>query len=113
VAGDRPAGPPFSEFDTSAGFGLYGTAKAALDRLSVSLAAELYADGIAVNAAAPSDPVATPGAGALDLAKTNTEDIGLITETALILCTGDPATLTGQVVRTQPFLRSLGRGEPT
>jgi citronellol/citronellal dehydrogenase len=108
IAGDRPPGPPFSEFDVSAGFGMYGTAKAALDRLTVSLAAELYADGIAVNAAAPSDPVATPGAGALDLAKTNTEDIGLITETAFILCTADPATLTGQVVRTQPFLRERG-----
>jgi citronellol/citronellal dehydrogenase len=108
VAGDRPVGPPFSDFDVSAGFGLYGTAKAALDRLTVSLAAELYADGIAVNAAAPSDPVATPGAGALDLATTVTEDIGLITETAFILCTGDPATLTGQVVRTQPFLESVG-----
>ena len=63
VAADRPVGPPFSDFDVSAGFGMYGTAKAALDRLTVSLAAELYADGIAVNAAAPSDPVATPGHG--------------------------------------------------
>ena len=108
VAGDRPTGPPFSDFDVSAGFGMYGTAKAALDRLTGSLAAELYADGIAVNAAAPSDPVATPGAGALDLAKTDTEDISLITETAFILCTGDPATLTGQIVRTQPFLRDRG-----
>jgi NAD(P)-dependent dehydrogenase (short-subunit alcohol dehydrogenase family) len=109
VAGDRPAGPPFSEFDVNAGFGLYGTAKAALDRLTISLAAELYGDGIAVNAAAPSNPVATPGAGALDLAKTDTEDIGLITETALILCTGDPATMTGRIAYTQPFLKELGR----
>ena len=109
LAADRPPGPPFSEFDVSAGFGLYGTVKAALDRLTVSLAAELCADGIAVNAAAPSKPVATPGAGALDLAKTDTEDIGLITETAFILCTGDPAERTGQIVRTQPFLRALGR----
>jgi citronellol/citronellal dehydrogenase len=109
IAGALPTGPPFSEFDVSAGFGMYGTAKAALDRLTVSLAAELYGDGIAVNAAAPTDPVATPGAGALDLATTGTEDISLITETAVILCTGDPATLTGQVVRTQAFLRALGR----
>jgi citronellol/citronellal dehydrogenase len=109
VAGDRPPGPPFSSFDTSAGFGMYGTAKAALDRLTVSLAAELYADGIAVNAAAPSNPVATPGAGTLDLAKEDTEDIGLITETALILCTGDPATLTGRVAYTQDFLKEMGR----
>lgn len=109
LAGDMPPGPPFDEFDVSAGFGMYGTVKAALNRLTLSLAAELYADGIAVNAAAPSKPVATPGAGALDLAKTDTEDIGLITETAFILCTGDPATMTGRIAHTQPFLTEMGR----
>lgn len=104
MAGTRPDGPPFSAFDVSAGFGMYGTAKAALDRLTVSLAAELHADGIAVNAAAPSKPVPTPGAGTLDLAKEDTEDISLITETVLVLCTGDPATMTGRIAYTQPFL---------
>lgn len=108
VGGDLPAGPPFDDFDTSAGFGIYGTAKAALNRLTMSLAAELYADGIAVNAAAPSNPVATPGAGTLDLAKVDTEDIALIVETAFTLCTGDPATLTGRIAHTQPFLREIG-----
>ena len=108
VGGDRIDGPPFSDFDTSAGFGIYGTAKAALSRLTQSFAAELYGDGIAVNAAAPSKPVATPGAGTLDLAKEDTEDISFITETAFLLCTGDPATLTGRVVHTQPFLREVG-----
>lgn len=109
LAGDLPTGPPFQDFDVAAGFGMYGTAKAALTRLTLGLAAELYADGIAVNAAAPSNPVATPGAGALDLAKTQTEDISLIIETVMILCTGDPATMTGRIARTQPFLRELGR----
>jgi citronellol/citronellal dehydrogenase len=108
IAGERIAGPPFDEFDKTAGFGMYGTVKAAMSRLTQSLAAELYDDGIAVNAAAPSDPVATPGAGTLDLAKNDTEDISLITETAFRLCTADPATLTGQVVHTQPFLRQVG-----
>jgi citronellol/citronellal dehydrogenase len=108
VGGDLPEGPPFSEFDRSAGFGVYGTVKAALNRLTKSLAAELYSDGIAVNAAAPSNPVVTPGAGILDLAKTDTEDIELITQTALTLCTGDPATLTGRIAHTQPFLREIG-----
>jgi NAD(P)-dependent dehydrogenase (short-subunit alcohol dehydrogenase family) len=109
VAGARPEGPPFSEFDTSAGFGVYGTMKAALERLTASLAAELYADGIAVNAAAPFKPVATPGAGTLDLAKADTEDIELIVETAVVLCTADVTKLTGRAVYTQPFLRELGR----
>jgi NAD(P)-dependent dehydrogenase (short-subunit alcohol dehydrogenase family) len=108
VAGDLVAGPPFSDFDQTAGFGLYGTCKAALNRLTGSLAAELYDDGIAVNAAAPTNPVATPGAGTLDLAKTETEDISLITETAFLLCKGDPRTLTGRIVQTQSFLREVG-----
>ncbi len=112
VGGDLPPGPPFSEFDRTAGFGIYGTVKAALNRLTKSLAAELYDDGIAVNAAAPSNPVATPGAGTLDLAKTETEDIELITETALRLCTGDPKTMTGRIAHTQPFLAEVGWSKP-
>lgn len=108
VGGDLPDGPPFSEFDQSAGFGIYGTVKAALNRMTKSLAAELFNDGIAVNAAAPTNPVATPGAGTLDLAKTDTEDIDLITQTALVLCTGDPATMTGRIAHTQSFLREIG-----
>lgn len=108
VGGDLPGGPPFSDFDRTAGFGVYGTVKAALNRLTKSLAAELYDDGIAVNAAAPSNPVATEGAGALDLAKTDTEDISLITQTAFVLCTGDPKTLTGRIAHTQPFLQEIG-----
>jgi citronellol/citronellal dehydrogenase len=112
LGGDLPPGPPFSEFDRTAGFGIYGTAKAALNRLTKSLAAELYDDGIAVNAAAPSNPVATPGAGTLDLAKTDTEDIELITETAVRLCTGDPKTMTGRIAHTQPFLAEMGWSKP-
>jgi citronellol/citronellal dehydrogenase len=108
VGGDLPDGPPFSDFDRAAGFGIYGTVKAALNRLTKSLAAELYDDGIAVNAAAPSNPVATPGAGTLDLAKTDTEDIELITQTALTLCTAEPSSMTGRIAHTQPFLREIG-----
>ena len=108
VGGDLPDGPPFSDFDRTAGFGIYGTVKAALNRLTKSLAAELYDDGIAVNAAAPTNPVATPGAGLLDLAKIDTEDIELITQTAFMLCTGDPKVLTGRIAHTQTFLREVG-----
>jgi citronellol/citronellal dehydrogenase len=108
VGGDLPDGPPFSDFDREAGFGIYGTVKAALNRLTKSLAAELYDDGIAVNAAAPTNPVATPGAGTLDLAKVDTEDIALITQTAFMLCTGDPRSLTGRIAHTRAFLREVG-----
>ena len=43
----------------------YAPSKAALDRLTVSFATELRADGIAVNALAPERAVATPGATAV------------------------------------------------
>jgi NAD(P)-dependent dehydrogenase (short-subunit alcohol dehydrogenase family) len=108
LAGERIEGPPFSAFDTGAGFGVYGTCKAALSRLAQSFAAELHADGIAVNAATTSKPVRTEGASALDLAKDETEPIDYIAETAFLLCTANPASLTGQVVETQPFLRQVG-----
>jgi NAD(P)-dependent dehydrogenase (short-subunit alcohol dehydrogenase family) len=108
LAGERISGPPFDPFDISAGFGMYGTAKAALSRMAQSFAAELYADGIAVNAVTTTKPVATEGAGALDLAKEDTEPITYVTEAAFRLCSGDPAKLTGRVAETQPFLRETG-----
>jgi len=111
VAALQPEGPPFSEFDTSAGFAVYGTVKSALDRLTGSLAAEFNADNIAVNAAAPLLPVRTAGAAALDLAQGDTEEIGLICRTALELCSGNPAVLTGRIVQTSPFLAALDAGE--
>ena len=45
-----------------------------------------------------------PGAGTLDLAKTDTEDIELITQTAFVLCIGDPRVLTGRIAQTQDVL---------
>ena len=65
--------------------------KAALDRFSTGLAAELYDDGIAVNSLAPWDNVLTPGAGAHDLVKGFAiEDVSWMAEAALALCSGDP-----------------------
>ena len=34
--------------------------------------------------------------------------IELITQTALTLVTADPASMTGRIVHTQPFLREIG-----
>jgi len=95
------------------GFSTYGMVKAALDRFSTGLAAEVYDDGIAVNSLAPWDNVATPGASTHDLVDAFAlEDISLMAEAALALCTGDPKTLTGRVAYSQPLLAELQRRPP-
>jgi citronellol/citronellal dehydrogenase len=112
-AGIHPHGPPFLEL-FKRGFSVYGMVKAALDRFSTGLAAEVYDDNIAVNSLSPWDNVATPGAGAHDLVQEFAlEDISLMAEAALALCSSDPKTLTGRVAYSQPLLAELQRRPPT
>jgi citronellol/citronellal dehydrogenase len=109
-AGVHPQGPPFDSLYRDYGFSVYGMVKAALDRFTTGLAAEVYDDGIAVNSLAPWDNVATPGAGAHDLVKGFAlEDISLMAEAALALCSGDRARLTGRIAYSQPLLSELQR----
>jgi NAD(P)-dependent dehydrogenase (short-subunit alcohol dehydrogenase family) len=103
-AATHPYGPPFDPVHKR-GFTVYGMVKAALDRFTTSLAAELYDDGIAVNSLAPWDNVATPGAGHHDLVKGfPLEGEEWMAEAALVLCSAPPRQLTGRVVYSQPFL---------
>jgi NAD(P)-dependent dehydrogenase (short-subunit alcohol dehydrogenase family) len=112
-AGVHPQGPPFAPLYRDWGFSTYGMVKAALDRFSTGLAAEVYDDGIAVNSLAPWDNVATPGASTHDLVNDFAlEDISLMAEAALALCSGDPKRLTGRVAYSQPLLAELQRRPP-
>jgi citronellol/citronellal dehydrogenase len=87
----------------------YAPSKAALDRLTVSIATELRGTGIAVNALAPVAAVATEGASALlNLAPEYCEPVSVMTDAALALCTVDAAVDSGRVVRSQPYLRERG-----
>jgi citronellol/citronellal dehydrogenase len=87
----------------------YAPTKAALDRLTISLATELGSAGIAVNALAPLRAVATEGATALmDLPPELCEPVEVMADAALALCTCDPAVDNGLVVRSIPFLRARG-----
>ena len=62
------------------------------------------------NALAPSDNVATPGAGAHDLVEDfPLEDVSVMAEAALALVQGD---LTGRRVLSQALLAELGRSQP-
>jgi NAD(P)-dependent dehydrogenase (short-subunit alcohol dehydrogenase family) len=112
-AGIHPQGPPFDRVYREYGFSVYGMVKAALDRFSTGLAAEVYDDGIAVNSLAPWDNVATPGASTHDLVENFAlEDISLMAEAALALCCCDPSRLTGRVAYSQPLLAQLQRRPP-
>jgi NAD(P)-dependent dehydrogenase (short-subunit alcohol dehydrogenase family) len=105
---DHAIGPPFDDIQ-KAGFSVYGMVKAGLNRLSNSLAAELYDDGIAVNALAPWDNVATPGAGHHDLVDGFAlEGAEWMAEAALVLCSSSPKQLTGRHAYSQPLLGELG-----
>jgi citronellol/citronellal dehydrogenase len=106
-AANMAPGPPFDEVQKQ-GFTVYGLVKAALDRLSNSMAAELYDHGIAVNALAPWDNVATPGAGHHDLVDGFAlEGVEWMAEAALALCSSSPKQLTGRVAYSQPLLNEL------
>jgi NAD(P)-dependent dehydrogenase (short-subunit alcohol dehydrogenase family) len=106
----HPQGPPFAEIHKTWGWTVYGMVKAALDRFSTALAAELFDDGIAVNSLAPWDNVATPGAGHHDLVQGfPIEGEEWIAEAALVLCSSPPKQLTGRVAYSQPLLAELQR----
>jgi NAD(P)-dependent dehydrogenase (short-subunit alcohol dehydrogenase family) len=111
----HPKGPPFDpgiKLGTTST--LYGATKAALERFTTGLAAEVYPDGVAVNSIAPVAAVRTPGAEAilgdvLDDRPDIVEPVELLEEATLVLATCDPRELSGRILFTRPFLRELGR----
>jgi citronellol/citronellal dehydrogenase len=111
----HPEGPPFNpRFEMSYLTGTYGSSKAALERFTTAIAAELYGDQIAVNSLAPVAAVRTPGAEALVSDTLNArpdiiEPLELFVEATLALATCDPATVTGLILYSRPFLEQLGR----
>jgi citronellol/citronellal dehydrogenase len=109
----HPSGPPFT---ARPGSTVYGMVKAALERFTTGLAAEVYADGIAVNVLSPSGLVATPGTIFHGLTRGVPEDrlesADVMAEAALALVSGDPAVLTGRVAYARPLLEELGLRAP-
>jgi len=106
----HPVGPPFDDFAQTST--LYGSTKAALERVTTGLAAALYDDNIHVNSMAPVAAVMTEGATALgvvpDEAVREAESLEAMAEAALALCsTTDPA-MTGRITYCSPILAELG-----
>ena len=93
------------------GVTVYGMCKAALERFSTGLAAELYPDNIAVNALSPSRVVPTPGTIFHRLTTADdpaAEPPAVMAEAALMLCHRDPRTLTGRITYSRDLLAELG-----
>jgi citronellol/citronellal dehydrogenase len=104
------AGPPFEPKAVGA-LSLYGTTKAAIDRLTTAAAMELYGDGIAVNSLAPTRAVLTDNARAeagVDESRVH-EPLETVAEAVVALCECDQATVTGRVAYSLPLLVELGR----
>jgi NAD(P)-dependent dehydrogenase (short-subunit alcohol dehydrogenase family) len=94
---------------------VYGMCKAAIERFSTGLAAELYADNIAVNALAPNKVVPTPGTLFHQLTTEqdpHSEPPSVMAAAALALCSGDPKSLTGRVAYSIDLLTELGLPVP-
>ena len=105
----KPVGPPFEAWFATGNSSVYGLCKAALERVSLGMAAELYADNIAVNTLAPWDNVITPGAGTHDLLEGFViESEEVIAQAALELCSGQPKRLTGRAAYSQALLAEMG-----
>jgi len=109
VAARHPAIPPTAW--AGRGGTVYGMCKAAIERFSTGLAAELYPDNIAVNALSPTRVVPTPGTLFHHL--TTEDDPGneppaVMAEAALLLCHRDPRALTGRIAYSQELLAEFG-----
>ena len=92
---------------------LYGAEKAALERFTQGLAAEVYADGVSVTCLSPSMVVATPGVLHHKLVRNaedpNTEPESMMADAALLLATEPIESITGRVTYSQQILKEYGR----
>ncbi len=106
----HPAGPPYS---ARTGGTVYGMVKAALERFTTGLAAEVHADNVRVNVLSPTSIVPTPGVVHHQLLTPEREHLAepveVMAAAALALVTGPPG-LTGRIAYSQQLLWELGLG---
>ena len=98
---------PQKPYPAARGGTVYGMCKAAMERFSTGLAAEVYQHNVAVNSIAPG-LVATPGAVHHNLITEANRDIQspveAIAEAVRYMCCADPREITGRVDQIKPFM---------
>jgi citronellol/citronellal dehydrogenase len=91
---------------------LYGAEKAALERFTQGLAAEVYRDGVSVTCVSPSQVVPTPGVMFHKLLERpdapNAEPVELMARAALLLATEPIEKVSGRVTYSQQILHEFG-----
>lgn len=91
---------------------LYGAEKAALERFTQGLAAEVYSDGISVTCVSPSQVVPTPGTVFHHLVTGMDDPRGeppeLMAKAALLLATEPKEKVAGRVTYSQEILQEFG-----
>jgi NAD(P)-dependent dehydrogenase (short-subunit alcohol dehydrogenase family) len=106
-----PGRGPYSE-ETMAGGTLYGAEKAALERFTQGLAAEVYSQGISVTCFSPSLLVPTPGVVHHRLMERvddrSLEPPEVMAQAALLLATEPIDKVTGRVTYSQQILKEFG-----
>jgi NAD(P)-dependent dehydrogenase (short-subunit alcohol dehydrogenase family) len=106
---------PFNAFEKGSGVMLYGTTKAALNRLSAGVAAELDGTGVCVNEFGPFSIVWTPGTAMSGVEKYRglpgwiEEPVEGMAETALALATCNPNETNGLCTYSTTYLNQIGR----
>ena len=103
-------GPPFPQSALGTTNGTYGSTKAALNKFTNALGAELHGTGIRINTIEPLKPVATEGAIAHlgdRIQADHYAPVEIMVEATLALATCGP-DLTGRVLVDEPLLRELG-----
>jgi NAD(P)-dependent dehydrogenase (short-subunit alcohol dehydrogenase family) len=94
---------PYPDHEKTRGYHAYAAAKAALNRLTQGMAAELIDANIAVNVVGPSTAIRTPGADSLIPTEFPTEDVAYLAETVLAMSYLPAAERTGLVAYSMHF----------
>lgn len=107
VTAQRPF-KPYDPFASAGGATIYAAIKAALNRYTQGLAAELESQDIAVNLVAPSTAISTPGADRFTPEDYPTERVEYLTECVYEMCLRPAKERTGLLAHSMNYAKHAG-----